>query len=236
MPPARILKIREAAPGLFELCLELGSAAADLEPGHSLLVEHATGGPSCLPVRDASGVTGWADLLFSGHESANRWLTRLSAGDELRVKGVEGRPVQLSPAVRRLVTVGKGPLSAHLIFLLARCRHRSVDAVGLFQWDHGLPFRPVPSRIMIPGLPPHVIAADPQLESWSIPSRIASELSLPGCHEGPAGELLSDWLAERRREDLSDALVVVAGPDDFRRDILARGKKGGIACVEVGAC
>ncbi len=55
------------------------------------------------------------------------------------------------------------------------------------------PFKPRPSQILVNGLPAGIIAAVPLLEDWSIASRLASPLGLPGCFDGSVQELLTEW-------------------------------------------
>jgi hypothetical protein len=55
-----------------------------------------------------------------------------------------------------------------------------------------LPFYPVPSKILVPDLPNHVIAAVPYFEDLNIPSRIASiNLDMPGWYQGNIMTLLN---------------------------------------------
>ncbi len=76
-----------------------------------------------------------------------------------------------------------------------RGRQPRVKPLALFQLTPPLPFRPQPSRIMIPGLPVGVIAALPLLEDWGVPSRIACpDGGQPGCFEGTATSLARGWL------------------------------------------
>lgn len=63
-------------------------------------------------------------------------------------------------------------------------RHQQPPLI-IIQSSQLLPFHPVPSKIIVPQLPPHVIAAVPYFEDLNIPSRIASvNLSKPGWYDG----------------------------------------------------
>jgi dihydroorotate dehydrogenase electron transfer subunit len=77
------------------------------------------------------------------------------------------------------------------------------------------PFRPRPSVILVPGMPPGVIACMPLLEEWGIASRLASTLDLPGCFEGAVRTLADVWLASLNGEEL--AQVEVFGNDELAR-------------------
>ena len=220
MTPARILKLSEAADGWYELCLEAGRLAGELEPGQALVVHHHPGTKPARPaVRNASALTGWVDVLFFGDDPAHRWLTTLTAGDELHADGPVGRPIHLPEDTSQLVAIGQDAPGIALTFLLERFRQQSDQAIAFFEWTASMPFRPRPSRFMIPGMPPHVIAADPLLESWSIPSRLAAGTPRPGCHEGSATELLGDWLDATAGQARRGTVVVSAGPATLAREV-----------------
>ena len=70
------------------------------------------------------------------------------------------------------------------------------------------PFRPRPSAILVPGLPPHCIACMPLLEDWGIASRLASPAGLPGCFEGTVAELAQIWLASLSREGRENTQIL----------------------------
>lgn len=88
--------------------------------------------------------------------------------------------------------------AAHLggAIRLAEWLHRQKRlSLLLLQWAGPPAFRPVPSRILLPALPGHVIATLPLLEDWGIPARLAGEEALPGFYEGCVTALARDWLA-----------------------------------------
>jgi dihydroorotate dehydrogenase electron transfer subunit len=74
------------------------------------------------------------------------------------------------------------------------------------------PFRPRPSAILVPGLPPHCIACMPLLEDWGIASRLACAAGLPGCFEGTVAELAEIWLASLGPDELCGIEVLASGP------------------------
>lgn len=85
-----------------------------------------------------------------------------------------------------------------LFFYYKRFRQRiSHTPIIIIQSNHLLPFYAVPSKIMLPKLPSHMIAAVPYFEDLNIPSRLAStNLELPGWYKGNSLSLLSDGYAQ----------------------------------------
>ncbi len=79
-----------------------------------------------------------------------------------------------------------------LFFYYKRFRqHITHLPIIIIQSNALLPFYPPPSKIILPELPSHVIAAVPYFEDLNIPSRIAStKLDMPGWYEGDLSEML----------------------------------------------
>jgi hypothetical protein len=79
-----------------------------------------------------------------------------------------------------------------LFFYYKRFRQRTTHLpIIIVQSNALLPFYPIPSKIVLPELPNHVIAAVPYFEDLNIPSRIAStKLEMPGWYEGDLTEML----------------------------------------------
>lgn len=73
------------------------------------------------------------------------------------------------------------------------------------------PFRPRPSVIVVPGIPTGVIACMPLLEDWSVASRLASTLDLPGCFEGSVIALAESWLSTLTPQELAEVEIFPNG-------------------------
>lgn len=73
-----------------------------------------------------------------------------------------------------------------LFFYFKRIYRKTLHKpIILIQTNILLPFHPVPSQILVPQLPSHIIAAVPYFEDLNIPSRLLStELDFPGWQLG----------------------------------------------------
>lgn len=74
----------------------------------------------------------------------------------------------------------------------------------LLESVHPWPFRPQPSLLYLPNMPPQVIASVPLLDDKKIPSRLCHPSGSPGCFEESAATLAEIWLSrltpsERKR-------------------------------------
>lgn len=79
-----------------------------------------------------------------------------------------------------------------LFYYYKRFHKRSrYKPIIIIQTNERLPFMPVPSKILLPQFPNHMIAAVPYFEDLGIPSRIASpHLDLPGWYHGQVTDIL----------------------------------------------
>ncbi|PWV62312.1 hypothetical protein [Plasticicumulans acidivorans] len=97
----------------------------------------------------------------------------------------------------RVLLLGEIDSLAPLVFLADRLRGlpQRVKILALLTLDGEIPFRPVPSRMIVPGLPAWVIGTLPLFEDWGIAARLACpDQERPGCFEGQAVELARYWL------------------------------------------
>ncbi len=92
--------------------------------------------------------------------------------------------------------------------------------------EEQFPFRPQPSRFLVSGIPPGVIAACPLLEDRKIASRLISNTSIPGCYHGSLAEFFSEWLSEGFVNE--DATLYASGGFNFMKEVKSIGDKIGV--------
>lgn len=82
----------------------------------------------------------------------------------------------------------------------------------LVQHTAGTALKLRPSTLIVPGMPPHAIAAIAELTALGLASRVASDEDLPGCFEGSVTELLDTWL-EAGQVGAQGLAICVCGDD-----------------------
>lgn len=128
--------------------------------------------------------------MFSPREGQLEVLSqRAHPHSPLKRVAITGTSIQPVPE-QPIVILARGIELATLIYICSRRRHSAANTLALYQLDDPAPFRPRPSRFLLPDMPPEVIAAIPLLEDWGIPSRLCSPDARAGCFEGPLDELL----------------------------------------------
>lgn len=187
-------------PGHYHLLrLQQPQLSQHVMAGHQLRI-----GATVLPVMRLHPQQGWIELLA---KSPQPWRQ----GEILDVELV-GEPFipPTSPATTLLIgeDLGLAPITL-LAEILKKERHHSL--LVLLGFTHELPFRPIPSRIMVSGLPPGVIATLPLLEDWLVPGRIAHAAEPPGCFGGDLLTLARHWL---KQPDLGAVDIYISGKQE----------------------
>lgn len=177
-----VLAVAELPNGWRRLRLQTPDLAAVLLPGQWLELDAKP-----WPALRADPQQGWVDCL---------WRAAPPAGPTVTVAGPLGAGFDLAQASPRALLLCDTEGLAQCCFLADRLRHRQprVKPLLLLRAAPTLPFRPQPSRLMIPGLPARAIAAVPLLDDWAVPSRLASDAGQPGCFDGSLEDLARAWL------------------------------------------
>ncbi len=204
IPATGRVLVRQDYPGGYTLLRITAKLAVEPKPGQVLRID---GAPWAV-LRPTPG-QGWVDCL-------QRDATPPVVDAGISVCGPLGKPFDLDAATPRALLFADNHGIAQIVFLarVLRARQPRVKPFALFELMPPLPFRPLPSRIMTPGLPAEVIAALPLLEDWSIPSRIACPADdQPGCFEGAVMELARDWL--EISQGVADVTVFACGGSEL---------------------
>jgi len=98
--------------------------------------------------------------------------------------------------------------------------------------DVPFPFRARPSSIIVPGIPPGVIACNPLLEAHGIPNRLATRSDFPGCFDGLVTGLAEAWLASLGRTELAEVEIFACGPAAMLEATGQLATRYGIPCQE----
>lgn len=121
------------------------------------------------------------------------FIAGIALNKTIEVSSLRGQPLEKPlPNTFNLFFIENDALSA-VIFYLKKYRHQFKGLILIGTSDR-FPFIPCPSRQMIFGMPPQVIASIPLLEDWHIPHRLASLQDMPGCFQGTLETLSREWL------------------------------------------
>lgn len=125
---------------------------------------------------------------------------------------LRGEPFELTTPSPRALLLGDLTGLAALVFLADRLRAARVrvKTFAILALDGEAPFRPAPSRLIVPGVPAWVTGTLPLFEDWGIAARIAcAGEDRPGCYEGTPVDLARGWLGVQ--QGVRDVSVYACG-------------------------
>ncbi|WP_421621869.1 hypothetical protein [Alkalilimnicola ehrlichii] len=178
-------------------------------PGQYLYLQ-LPGGPQPLWLIEAHGGEGWLAGVLDGRRLPEGYAP--PPGGTLECSRLQGEGFgELSGD--KLVVLGQDEGVAAALFLAQRLGCGRARLVLLGTAGERLPFRPRPSRFVIPGMPPGTIAGNGVMEQAGIASRLAiTGMEQPGCHHGTVAELLIAWWQSVPDWDRQGWALAAAGP------------------------
>jgi dihydroorotate dehydrogenase electron transfer subunit len=184
-----------------------------------------------LSIMLADAAAGTIDILYKVVGQGLELLSRQPVGASLSVMGPIGHGFTLSPARPRPLLIGGGVGIPPMIFLadlLRRGTDQRWRPLVMMGSEVPFPFRARPSTLVLPGMPPGVIACMPLLEDWGIASRLASLAGFPGCYEGYVTSLADTWLETLTAEARAEVAIYACGPTPMLKAVAGIAQRFGI--------
>ncbi|HET7202336.1 MAG TPA: dihydroorotate dehydrogenase electron transfer subunit [Steroidobacteraceae bacterium] len=187
-----------------------------------------------LSLMRANPEQGWIDILYKVVGPGLDALSRQPLGAKISVLGPIGQGFVAHRERPRTLLVGGGVGIPPMVFLAESLRARSAEAAWkplvLMGSEIEFPFKPRPSKILLPGMPAEAIACMPLLDDWGIASRLASLAGFAGCFHGFVTELAARWL-----ETLGDAArreveMFACGPTPMLQATARVARRFGVPC------
>jgi dihydroorotate dehydrogenase electron transfer subunit len=232
---ARVLRHTRFDGGQYVLRLEAPRCAARATPGSFVHLRCDDSLPMRRPlsIMRAHAAEGWIELLYKVVGRGTRLLGTRRPGDTLSLLGPIGRGFEPRSQRPRVLALGGGVGIPPMVFLAERLheqRSAGWKPLVLMGSEIPFPFQPRPSRIVVPGIAPDVIAALPLLDEWGIASRLASKSGFPGCHDGFVTDLARDWLRSLDASQHSEVEIFACGPTPMLRAVAQLAHEFGLPC------
>jgi dihydroorotate dehydrogenase electron transfer subunit len=221
---AEILRHRALPGAQHLLTLAAPQVAARAEPGQFVQVRCDPALPLRRPLSllRADAGRGTVEILYKVVGEGTRLLAAKQPGMHLPLLGPIGVPFPWATTRRRPLLLGGGVGMPPILFLaerLAKLRKSEVSPLVLLGSEVPFPFSARPSQMLLPALPPAVIAAVPLLEDLGVASRLASLRGYPGCFEGYVPDLARMWCAAHG--DRGEISIYACGPGPMLQAVAA---------------
>jgi dihydroorotate dehydrogenase electron transfer subunit len=166
-----------------------------------------------LSIMRASASDGWLEFLYKPKGHGLEKLSTRRAGEMLSVLAPIGCGFEASLDRPRLLALGGGVGIPPMIFLADELRdRREYELCVLMGSEVPFPFELVPSRLEVAGVAAEATHAVALLERWGVPSRLASNAGLPGCHRGHVTELARVWIQALSGKARAEVQLFGCGP------------------------
>ena len=139
----------------------------------------------------------WIEVLYKVVGEGLHLLARKVPGDVIEVLGPIGHPFTPSPEHPNSLLIGGGVGIPPMVFLADTLRNdeRRWNPLAILGSELPFPFALQESSLPTPWLDADINSAMPLLESWRVPSRLASLSDFSGCMRGYVTDMAEQWLA-----------------------------------------
>ena len=166
-----------------------------------------------LSIMRADPAESWVEFLYKpvGHGLAKLALKK--PGDSLSLLAPIGRGFELNAARPRILAIGGGVGIPPMVFLADRIKaDKRFMPIVLMGSEIPFPFELTETQHEVDGAPPEAAYGVALLEKWGIPSRLASQSTLPGCHSGYVTDLAEAILDTLSLTELAQVHICACGP------------------------
>ena len=225
----------QAFPGnQFSLRVNSPQIASKAKPGQFAHI-------SChklLPLRRPLSImrtnkhAGWVEFLYKVVGQGTQLLSQQAVGEKISIMGPIGNCFEHHMDKPKALLIGGGVGIPPMVFLADKLREikGAYDPFVIMGSEVPFPFNPIPSKYMVPGMQDGVIAAMPLMEDWDIPSRLASQQDIPGCHSGYVTEVADNWLQQLDQDQRNQVAIFSCGPHPMLESVAKLADKYHLPC------
>ena len=213
---ARIISQQRFPADQFVLRLAAPDCAASAVPGSfaHLACDSAVPMRRPLSIMRADPCRGWLEFLYKPIGRGLELLGQKTAGDIINVLGPIGNGFSPDPARPVVIAIGGGVGIPPMVFLAEQLKlDRRFEMLVLMGSEVPFPFSLSESAIPVPGLPPSASRSVELLESWNVPSRLASNAGYDGCFTGFVTDLARGRLESLSAADRDRVQLLGCGPE-----------------------
>ena len=218
----------EAFPGeQFVMRIRVPKCAAAATPGSFVHVRCDETLPMRRPLSIMRAHDDWIEILYKTHGHGLELLARKTPGETVSSMGPIGQPFRPSPERPNTLLIGGGVGIPPMVFVADWLQKdaREWNPLAILGSEIPFPFDLVPSNLETVWLEKSINSTMPLLESWDVPTRLATLSGFDGCFDGFVTDLADRWLTTLSDAELAKTEVLACGPTPMLRavaDLAAR--------------
>ncbi len=230
---AEIIFQRSFAGNQHILRVSAPEAAGRALPG---TFAHLTCDPSIpmrrpLSIMQVDSDEGWMEFLYKPVGLGLAQLARRRPGEYISMLAPIGRGFAPDPSRPKVLAIGGGVGIPPMIFLAQHLReHPIFSPLVLMGSELPYPFELQDAGLAVLGMPGSASASLTLLESWGVPSRLASNAALPGTWRGYVTDLARLWLDTLAPRTLNEVQIAACGPEPMLRATADLARHYGLPC------
>jgi len=212
----------EAFPGeQFVMRIRVPKCAAAATPGSFVHVRCDETLPMRRPLSIMRAHDDWIEILYKTHGHGLELLARKTPGETVSSMGPIGQPFRPSPERPNTLLIGGGVGIPPMVFVADWLLNdaREWNPLAILGSEIPFPFDLVPSKLETPWLEKSVNSTMPLLESWDVPTRLATLSGFDGCFDGFVTDLADRWLTTLSDAELAKTEVLACGPTPMLRAV-----------------
>ena len=230
---AQILSHQALAGDQYILRVQAPECARHARPGSFAHIQCAPSLPLRRPISimRTSAAEGWVEFLYKAVGDGTRLLAQREVGQLLDQLAPIGRPFELHQERSRPLLIGGGVGMPPMIFMSQELAvNNSFKPLVILGSEVPFPFRPEPSKLLLPDLPEGVIGCMPLLDHWGIPSRLASLAGFAGCFQGYVTDLARHWLQSLEPQSRIEVEIFACGPHPMLQAVARLAREFDLPC------
>lgn len=216
----------------FVMRIRAPQCAAAAEPGSFAHISCNELRPMRRPMSIMRAKDDWIEILFKIVGDGLRLLSRKVRGDSVSVLGPIGKPFTVSQGRPNTLLIGGGVGIPPMVFVADYLRHAEGNwkPLAILGSEIPFPFDLLPSKLPTPWLPAGINRTMPLLESWGVPTRLATLAGFEGCFSGYVTELAERWLSGLSATELAQTEVFACGPTPMLQASAALAARYNLPC------
>jgi len=221
----------EVYPGdQFIMRIRAPKCAAAAKPGNFVHVSCDDALPMRRPLSIMRTIDDCIEVLYKVVGEGLHLLAGKHPGDVISVLGPIGQPFVASPERPNCLLIGGGVGIPPMVFLAETLRDERWNPLAILGSEIPFPFELETSNILTPWLDEAVSSTMPLLESWRIPSRLASFAGYAGCFRGYVTELAAKWLQSLDDVERAKTEIFACGPTPMLKAVAALAAEQDLPC------
>lgn len=185
-----------------------------------------------LSIMRADPVAGWIEILFKIVGEGLRALGNATQGEKLSIIGPIGKGFIPSRSRPNTLLIGGGVGIPPMVFLAEQLKNDDFgwQPLCIMGSEIPFPFDRADSAIATDWLGDDILSTMPLLESWKIPTRLASLAGFAGCYRGYVTDLAREWLNSLSSDELAKTEIFSCGPTIMLKAVAQLAEKFELPC------